>query len=230
MRYLWLIMTILCIINADIVNADELHHLADVTLSENEQNSCITALGIAKTENEVIDVPICCFDVCYNGYIAVGLDNNAINIYDNNGNYVYGYTFNTSGKYLISWQGDIIVIYLFREQRNIYIYDKTIKAKKVIDIPTADNPIIQYMNATEKKMNTKKYILYKNVAPFDVIAVGYGTLKAKNNYSGTEYIILDVSLSYKYSLLIKCVFIVILITIVIIVLKKQFGHTGDREL
>ena len=57
-----------------------------------------------------------------------------------------------------------------------------------------------------------------------------GTLKAKNNYSGTEYIILDVSLSYKYSLLIKCVFIVILITIVIIVLKKQFGHTGDREL
>ena len=79
-----------------------------------------------------------CFDVNEKGQYALGFDTmfsgKVVNIYDADGTFLYGFSFNTPGSFYIEWDGENIIIYLVRGDLAFAI-DSNITCVEMADIP-----------------------------------------------------------------------------------------------
>ena len=170
--------------------------LNDREFSPDIQAELIESEHIIKTEEEILDAPIRCFDISDSGYIAVGLKSNNINIYNADGSYLYSYSFIESGDYMIVWDNGDLIIFAERGDINYCISADGITASEATEKREYGNSKIDYMNSTHKQWNGRDYILSKNIKPYNTIAPYYSTLKCIDNL-GNEKIILDTGNSYR---------------------------------
>lgn len=99
-------------------------------------------ISLVTWNTEVVDKDIVCFAVSSSGMIALGLDDGSehrkINIYDSDGNYLYGYAFSINGRFGLEWEEDNIVICTVRGNTRA-VFDKfgnCIKVSEIMNTPS----------------------------------------------------------------------------------------------
>lgn len=109
---------------------------------------------------------VLCFDVCENGYFAVGYRGNTIQVYDQNGVFCYGYQFETEGTYGIAFHGENLVIYLARSHIAIEMDHEGNCVGAEEFIPTVK--ITQTVfNRKSKQIGSMIYSLERDIGIFD---------------------------------------------------------------
>ena len=186
-------------------------------------------LTVLNEEN--INSPIRCFDVSDNGMIALGLEDDSINVYDKNGKYLYGFSFDVYGTYYIRWNGENLIIYLARENLAVEISNGSSgdirSIKEIIDEWSYASPTFKYMFNANKKFNGDEYQISKNMGPFNLISGSYSKLEIIKD-DGTRDTIFDVSKMYTIRLALEFTFIVVLLIIIFSVLIKTIKQYNPK--
>lgn len=107
-----------------------------------------------------------CFAVRNDGWFAVGHPGNTIYIYDQNGNYQYGYQFYTGGAdYGIAFSGDNLAIYLLRGE-TIAVYNAEGVCISAKETRFSKQIIDDVRRSTSKKIADTQYILERDIGLF----------------------------------------------------------------
>ena len=178
--------------------------------------------------------PIECFSVSEDNKIAIGASSNEnryVSIYDENGNYLYGYSFNDEGTFGVEWEQSELLIILVRCGLIVKINHKgnIVRIDQIEN--TVDNSIYLHNNvfAKSKIVNGNKYELNNDMGILNIFASKYSTL-AKTNLDGVQTVIYDVHNDYLIILLVSIIGVVLFITIaitVLIVKTRNVGHNTN---
>ncbi|KAF0092087.1 MAG: hypothetical protein FD141_271 [Fusobacteria bacterium] len=123
----------------------------------------IDSVNLKILKNEVDTGRIHCFDVSDNGQIAIGFDDakgQVIKVYDNNGRYIYGYSFDLSYEvYLLLWQNEVLTIFYNRSYTFHYLDPNsgTIDVRKYV----GNRDVFGYIESNNypyRLLNGNKYI------------------------------------------------------------------------
>ncbi|MCH5298023.1 MAG: hypothetical protein J1E85_10200 [Ruminococcus sp.] len=162
-----------------------------------------------------------CFDISDSGLIAVGIDEDIekhINVYDNNGIFQYGYSFENQGTYGIEFDKDNLIIYTVRGE-NAYLIDNKGNCLEVCKINNSlENNSYWNHNvfAKSKKVGNSKYVLSKAI----IFSPSYSKL-TKISSDGTEFVIVDVSTD---SVIYIIIVIIIAITVISISIPSVINY------
>lgn len=189
-------------------------------LSEDKQKLFLSNIDIYVITAEEQSKPISCFDVNSDGCIVLGFDvddtgRKKVSVYDEDGVFKYGYSFECSGTFGVGWNGENISIYFVRSD----IAATFNKNADCLEIRKIQNSIENntYWNqevfASIKSAGDKEYHLKNDMGFLNLFASAYSQLMVVDD--GVENIIYNVNDSYFLKLMIKFVFVVIMISIVI---------------
>ncbi|KAF0091858.1 MAG: Uncharacterized protein FD141_42 [Fusobacteria bacterium] len=191
---------------------------SETTISRIHEN-----FKINPENDEEIKIPISCFDVSESGRIALGFNSDTkkyIYIYDQQGNFDYGYKFEDDGVFGLEWDNDNIIIHLVRSDIAILIDSDA----KILDIKTISNNIENnsYWNHKifTKKINFENntYKLINGTNIFSSSPSGYKQL-VKSDQSGNEKIIYEAQGKTNYNILLLAIGAIIIIVMPLIVRK-----------
>jgi len=159
----------------------------------------------------------------HEGKIAIGFRDDSINIYNNNGTFVYSYTFDEPGSYTFSFdEENNLVIFSVRGYTRYYFNGKGdfIKAET---FPTEDigyNYYKESKNPFTLKINNAKYIIKQPWGYTKLIKIGA---------DGYESVIYDSGSLYFSKVLIR-LFIIIAIVAIVISVKKEYISERKKYL
>ncbi len=151
----------------------------------NQKKEILEYTQINKITKETLKAAIKGYAVNSNGDIAVLMDNKTINIYTQDGVYLYGYSFKWSGDYAISCEDGYFIIILYRYDLKIRVSENDISVFELTNAPSVYTETIQNHNGYQYTMKTKYSIIY-------FLSLRYDLLKAKDK-NGDEITIIDVS-------------------------------------
>lgn len=163
-----------------------------------------------------------CFDISDGGLIAIGIDEDTekhINIYNNNGTFQYGYSFENQGTYGIEFDKDNLIIYTVRGQM-AYLLDNKGTCLEVFEIceTSENNSYWQHkVYAKSKSIGNSKYILSKPI----IFSPTYTKL-TKISSDGSEFVIIDVSTDFFVFVIIVIIIALIIMGISIIAIINYF--------
>lgn len=173
-----------------------------------------------KTDTETLNAGIKNFDISSNGNVAVGMDNNTVNIYDSEGNYLYGYSFDISGDYKCYWEKSEFALYDVRSHIKTLVSENEVKVYD-IDVNEGSEFMKKYLTDKEKSYKGNKYILRKKYKYLNVFLPNYDIFSIMDK-DGNEKIVIDVfTLNFSKMLLYNSIWVIVLI-IGISKLKKYF--------
>lgn len=105
---------------------------------EEKKENYIISLNLKPVDAPMKNASFYCFDVNEKGQYALGFNTmfsgKVVNVYDADGTFLYGFSFNTPGSFYIEWDGDNIIVYLVRDDLAFAI-DSNITCVEVADIP-----------------------------------------------------------------------------------------------
>ena len=146
----------------------------------------VKSVNLEILKKEVDTGRIYCYDVSSNGKIAIGFNDvkgQVIKVYDNNGRYIYGYSFDlTYEVYLLFWQNEVLTIYYNRSNTFHYLDPNS----GIVDVRkyVGNRDIFGYIESNNypyRLLNGNKYI-----------DNGRKLIKVSNN--GEELVIYDAGL------------------------------------
>lgn len=191
-----IVFCIFSIKKTDSETLDSGFEVEDISESEKENIGYNFSLISAPTANRTFVV----FDVNENGMIALGHDlsnlEKRISVYDSDGNFKYGYSFESYGSFGVEWDGDYLNVYMVRSNLLITLDHEAniIEIAKVPDTNENRNHINNYIFATEKTIGDEKYTMRKKLGAFSIIATSYTQL-SKTSY-GEEVIVYKANQGY----------------------------------
>lgn len=99
-----------------------LPHVLPCETNETEPYPIISEINLHRLSAEPTHkVAIHCFDVNAEGEIALGFTEDQFAVYSSEGTFEYAYSFDVYGDYYVTWQEDVLVIGLFRSDKEIGI-------------------------------------------------------------------------------------------------------------
>ncbi|MBQ8292761.1 MAG: hypothetical protein IJX78_03000 [Bacilli bacterium] len=113
-----------------------------------------------ESEKKLID----CFDVREDGWFVVGSDEGDttkyINVYNADGEFMYGYKYFDYGAYHVEWDGNNLLIYSVRGSREIEVdsWANIISVKKIVD-NEANNKYWRELDDPKRVVGNKEYVL-----------------------------------------------------------------------
>lgn len=158
--------------------------------------------------------PISCFDVNSDGSILLGFystDPKKISVYDENGVFRYGYSFDCYGTFGVEWNGDNVTIYFVRSGIAATFDENAecLEVKKIentIENNTYWNDVVF---SSVKTVDDNKYQLKNDMGFLNLFASSYSKL-VKIDADRQESTFYDVNNSYLLNLLCKFIMIIIL--------------------
>ncbi len=180
------------------------------------QNIELRALDKAETK-----AAINCFSVGINGNIAVGFKNNTLNVYNQNGDFLYGYSFKLYGNYFLSWEEDDVLLFLVRESVSIRL-DNTgtwLEVREVSNTPENDRLSSKLIGANYASENGYIYISTNDYGWFGKLSSTKSKL-IQISPDGTEKILYDVSKRYHATMVFSVICFFPIFIIVVIVFGK----------
>lgn len=203
------------------------------TINEEQTEKVLNNLNFSAISSEKSFHSIPCFDISDDGLIAIGVDGNSdkyINIYDENGIFQYGYSFNTSGTFGVEFDNDNLIVYLVRSDLAVLI-DREGKCLSIESISnTIDNNT--YWNhsvfARVKEHNGDKYYRTNENLFLKIFSPSYSQL-VKISPDGTKTIIFDKSLEYTVIIIVGIILIIIFFAILITQLVKLFKKSENIQ-
>lgn len=124
-----------------------------------------------------------CFDVNSQGYSAIGFENPSahtkyVGVYDDDGNFLYGYTFKCIGSYLLEWMNEEqLAIYWIRDSVRV-TFDPNCKCQEYF--PYEDNTAMSHhlnsLQKTTRLINEDRYVLEQGEGILSKFATNYSRL------------------------------------------------------
>lgn len=141
------------------------------TVPDSRKEQILSNIQLELITREISHASIQCFDVNPSGFVAIGLNTSpqkAIYVYDQRGEFQYGYTFNCSGDFGINWTGEVLKIYFVRSGLAVHFDSSGQCIQMEMINESAGNR--QYLKdaffATERKCNGKTYCLESDMGIF----------------------------------------------------------------
>ena len=183
-------------------------------LSEGDKERILANMKIKHLSDEPAKVAIDCFDVDENGVIAIGCSSNfetkRVCIYEKDGSFKCGYSFETNGSFGIELIDNGLAIYLVRSDVAVFISSDGI-VEEILEIQNSlDNNSYWNNNVFSTVRETKDatYVLKNDLGIFNLCASSYSQISV-TDADGKESIIYDVNAEQ----LVKNIFITILVSI-----------------
>lgn len=181
------------------------------------------SLLLEEPEKKAID----CFDVNEKEMIAIGSDNSerdTIYIYSKCGEFQYGYTFSSSGKFGIEWDNDNLLIYFVRSDIVISVNSMG-EIEDVLKIQdTLENN--SYWNnsvfGSKKSVGSTEYKIQNDIGLLNAFSDSYSQLVATDD-AGNVTVVYDVSKSYISSILLSIAAVIVFVCLVVCTIAKQFA-------
>ncbi len=164
-----------------------------------------------------------CFDVSDKGLIAVGISEDVkkhINVYDNNGIFKYGYSFEIYGTFGIEFDNDNIIIYTVRGDK-AYLIDKNGNCLEICDILNNSENNSYWNNvvfARLKESGGNKYYLSKSQSLLGIFSPSYSQL-IKRDSNGDKTVLLDASNENNTYIIVISIIVIIVMSVLIMVVK-----------
>jgi len=199
-RYLYIILifSILIYVTSLEFMAMEPGFLTD-NLSEKEMNTVLSNVKISLLKEEPKNRAIRCFDVSENGSIALGFGDSVkrkIGVYSSNGDFEYGFEFNSYGTYGVEWDEDNLIIYLVRSDIAITVdsMGQVVDVLKIKDTHENNSYWHNSVFSTKRIIGKAQYILRNDMGILNVfIPSSYSQLVLEQN--GTKTILYDVNVT-----------------------------------
>lgn len=205
-------------------------------LSKKDRETILENMDLSVLSYEPKKDAIDCFDVNERGEIAIGcsdFDNKTICIYSDNGEFQYGFSFRTSGKFGVEFDVNGINIYLVRSDTAVFI-DLQGQIATVCKIQnTAENN--SYWNnsvfLSKRKIGETEFILKNNMGLFNIFASNFSQLIAIDS-SGSTNVIYDVNSTQlvKTTVLFGVIFVVIFITVLVVIYNFIKKHIKEKSI
>lgn len=182
----------LCIVGAKTV----LSEFQTEPCSKEDKENILKYTNITALKTKPEEKPIACFDVNKDGLIVLGLElsgQKEICVYNSDGEFQYGFRFNTSGDFSVMWKENNISLYLIRDAAEIIITPEG-KVENIYTVLINSENNSYYNNVVEakiRKINNTTYMLKNDLGFLNSFASTYSQLIVKNN--NTEKIIYDVN-------------------------------------
>ena len=167
-------------------------------ISESRKESCIDSIKLTLVSEAPSGRSIVAFDVNEKGMIALGHDlpnlKKKISIYDSEGNFKYGYSFETHGSFDLEWDGDYLNIYFVRSDYLVTV-DSDANIINIVEVQnTRENQkySMYYLGGTERVVGDTKYTIRSDMGIFSFMQSSYSRL-VKTSSDGTETILYDVN-------------------------------------
>lgn len=230
MKYLQCIFTILLVLLLLISGGVNIFAVdmgfSTESMSEEETDRFLKNVNISLLENEPPKKAIDCFDVNENGVIAIGSSDFAhktVCVYSNDGDFLYGYSFECTGNFGIELDKDVINIYFVRSDVAVTV-NPTGEVERVVRIQnTAENN--SYWNdcvfATKRSIGDTEYTLKNDMKIFNVFASSYSQL-ITTNQNGEESIIYDVNSAEFAKMALAFTGVLVFVGLVVSVVISQF--------
>ena len=173
---------------------------AQTTMSESAEKF-LSRIGIHPWIDDGVARSIQCFDVNSKGYSAIGfcgpsIQTKYVGVYDKAGNFLYGYSFQCSGSYLIEWiNEDQLAIYWLRGSVRA-TFDQNCKCQEYFPykVDTAMNRHLNTLRKTARLINEDSYVIDKGNGILSQFATGYSRL-VRVSANGVEFIVYRASSS-----------------------------------
>lgn len=196
-----------------------------VPLSPSEEDNFRSKIEISFLQDEPKKRPIVCFDVNESEQIALGSENFStkyICVYTADGNFQYGYSFDWDGSFSLEWDANTINIYLVRGAVIVSVNPSGI-IETVLRVPATTENSVYYnkTHSTNRLIGDTEYLLRNDIGFLGWVASSYSRLVMKDA-SGAETIIYDVNAEQLARAIMIFIGLMILITIVVFGLKKEF--------
>lgn len=205
------------------------HPVTDCT--EEEKNNFLEAIGFSLLENEPEKSGISCFDVRQDGWIALGFQNSSrkvIAVYSAEGTFQYGYTYEATGDFAISWIETDLSIYFYRSGL-VASFDKNGNCTKLAEYDGYSENyeyIRKNIRVSSRQINGNSYKLVNDV----IFGGEYGKLII-TYHDGTEFVFYDSSQIHNLSVIITLICVVLFFATVIsgVIRKNSTGKHNCKE-
>lgn len=131
-----------------------------------------------------------CFDISETEKIAIGKNgiNDKILVYDINGNYLYGYKFNTDGTFFVEWENELLNVYLVRGSTRVTL-DSLGNIINRLDLSEEEfNTKLEKISSVEKERLGTKVKLEKGENFFSLLSTSYSKISASIDGGGKSII------------------------------------------
>lgn len=199
-------------------DTEELHEDDAIALVENIKFTIL--------ENEPSQKTIDCFDVDENGLVAVGFskfNSKTICIYDSQGIYQFGCTFECSGSFGIEINENILNIYIVRSDIGISINQDgdIIGVQRIKNTIENDSYWRKSVFSTTKKVDDNTYTIRNDLGILNVFATSYSQVVI-TDANGVENIIYDVNSMQFTNILLVLIGSVVFISLCLTVVIRNF--------
>lgn len=168
-------------------------------VSREEKNMVSTNIQLSLLTTEPEKKGIDVFDVNEGAMIAVGqFDGGSgvqyIAVYSQEGIFQYGYSFISSGAFGIDWDGDNILLYVFRAQMIVAIdpQGEIVDVVRVLETPENNDYRNHEIFARKKVVGNVEYTIKNDIGFLEFFASSYSQLTA-TPANGEEIILYDVN-------------------------------------
>lgn len=137
------------------------------------------------------------FDINEDGLIALGFDSSnykTVCIYTSDGEFLYGYNFETRGTFGVEWNKNILIIHLVRSDVSIAV-NQNGEVEGIAKIQNTSENNDYWRNSiflSSKKVNNNTYTIKNDMGLFNMVASSYSQLVVTDE-DGTETILYDVN-------------------------------------
>lgn len=193
-------------------------------------NTFLDNVSIKILEEEPQGISIECYDINKNGMFAIGAERfkqKKIAVYNIEGVFQYGVTFESSGTFYLELTDDnMLLIYFVRSDIAVSVNSKG-EVEEVLKIPDTldNNRYWRYIQAPKKKVGETQYILKNDMGVLNIFATSYSQIVAVDA-EGNETVIFDANTTAEQVAIIIVVLVgitifLVVFTVYIVRLTKQ---------
>lgn len=179
--------------------------LQTYSLPEEEKTEFIEGLDIERLDNDDQKSAILSFDVRDDGTVAIAIGGGIIYVYDQSGEFQYGFRIDSNGDFGIEFQNEMLAIVFIRGEF-VALFDSTAEC---VDVQRASNlnqhlpRILEILDRTVKEVAGKSYVLERDIE----VGAGYSRF-VKIDEHGERTVLYDVTTNHKISQVLLIVSII----------------------
>ena len=214
--------------------ANEIEDIDAIDIDEKKQQSLIEEFdpAVEDTDNGIKTGEISCFDVNTDGRIAVGYINRSsrtyISVYNEDFDFIYGYSLSLGGDYGIAWQDMDLIVYVVRGNYLICL-DEAGNITSIRESKSSDYSMQKAFKSTTREASGRTYHLGNGNALLDKVFSKYSMLSVYEN--GEKRILFDRSASFQIKTMIAS-FVILsmaIICVVFIIARIKKNKAAAKE-
>ena len=226
-NYLFLIFMIVLVLCSNIIVVNAVNTgFSTEKLTKEEQTTFESNVMITLLTEEPDKRSILCFDVNENGLIAIGQKGDygeQICVYSSVGEFIYGYSFETSGSFGVEWDNERINIYFARSGIIISVdsQGKILGFAKVQTTNENNRYVSELLYSNERCVGDSIYSIRNDMGLFNLVAMSYSQIVI-TDANGSENIIYDVNSNQILKTVAFCIIVIAIIIIAVVCIAREF--------